>query len=228
MPKNNDLAVIFGEFLQRIGQQNGLFAAGCLMAGRTTPVDQAPVQQARGLIQADRQFSFQADIPALCPQVAAQEVRKIGRHDLPQPTDELGFARSLKSGKIAVGFQERVLHKVRGIEFRLKVSPDLDPRQQTEIMPVDLQQLAELLAAAGASLMKQFVWRGCGAHKITLIRHFQFRGIGIPGDGNAILPRKGRPVISCHLAFCSAFKIVTYRLLVLAGQSPDFLHLFLS
>ena len=41
MPKNHRLAVIFGEFLQGIGQKHGLFAAGRLMAGRTAPVDQA-------------------------------------------------------------------------------------------------------------------------------------------------------------------------------------------
>jgi hypothetical protein len=44
---------------------------------------------------------------------------------LPEPAHQLGLHRPTEFGKVAVGFQKRVLDQVRGIDLALQPSPDL-------------------------------------------------------------------------------------------------------
>ena len=93
-------------------------------------------------------LSFQADVSALGSKVTPQKVGETRRHDLPQPAHELRFACSLEVREVAVRLQQRVLHEIGGVEFRLKVPSDFKTSQQVKIMPVVFQQLRETLRIA--------------------------------------------------------------------------------
>jgi hypothetical protein len=49
-----------------------------------------------------------------------------------------------------MGFEERLLHEIGGIDFALQPAADLNLREKSQVVAVDFQQLAKGRVAAGA------------------------------------------------------------------------------
>ncbi len=83
MPQHQHFAVIGGELVQSVGQQDTLFAPGRLLAGGRNVGHQAAVEQDGGAIKGIFDFAFEADIAPLGAEVAAEQVGQVGGQDLP-------------------------------------------------------------------------------------------------------------------------------------------------
>ena len=137
--QDDHLPVIFGQPLQRIGQEDGLFAAGGLLAGRALGRHQAPIQDVRGLIKLPGQRPLQPHIAAPRSQIATDQFAESRCQNLSQPLDQLSLAHPPKLHPIAVRFQERLLYQVSGIDLTLEPPANLQPSQERQIAAIQLQ-----------------------------------------------------------------------------------------
>ena len=85
MLKQNHLPMILRQLLQRIGKQNGEFAAGGPLAGSTFRSRQNPSHGARGTVQVLFQLSFQMHIAPLGTEIMAHQIRELRSMDRTEP-----------------------------------------------------------------------------------------------------------------------------------------------
>ena len=126
MPENEHFAIVLREFRQRVGEQDRLFAADGLLAWRAVVIQKASPQSAVMTGPGFRERPFQADVSFLSAEVSPDTRAENRRHDLSEPSHELGFAGAPEVGEALVGLQHGFLDEVGRVHFGLEPSTDFD------------------------------------------------------------------------------------------------------
>ena len=88
---------------------------------------------------------IERDVPPLVaalPMVEVRLVREVADHDPAEPGRQLQLARALKLRQVAVGFEERLLYQVRGVEPGPQRWPDQRSGQRVQVLAIPLQEAA--------------------------------------------------------------------------------------
>jgi hypothetical protein len=77
--------------------------------------------------------------------------------DLPQPRQELCLGRASKLLEVPMGFQQRLLHKIRRTEPSTEPTIQLGLGQQMQVVPIQLQNASQAIRSGVLSIMAQEV-----------------------------------------------------------------------
>jgi WD40 repeat protein len=162
-----------GRHLVGVGREHSVFVwdveTGAL-AGGTARGRQHLAQQPRRLVQVGRQLALQPGVAALRAEVVPDQVGHPPGENLPQPAQPLFLGGPLEQSEITGDLEEGFLDEVVGVGLALQAAADLQAGQQGQVVAVQLEQLPQGRAAAGAGQAQELlrVQRHSGAHGASL------------------------------------------------------------